>query len=205
MNRQDGKTRRIILLLMGSGLGLILAAALSYFVDNPGMVQHTTQQMTASSVSNPTPSRQEQIPDGVVNLMRRLQDNPNDMDALTALAQHFMHTQEWDKAETFALRAVLSAPNDPHPLHTLGIIQHSTGRNAEAAASLEKALALRFDPSICYSLGILHAYYLNNPDRGLSYLHKVLDAPESPNELKSLVLDDIKRVEEHKAHSSSIQ
>ncbi len=201
MNKQ-GKTRHAILLLMGSGLGLILAAALSYFVENPQMVQHT---LSARASSQQEAAPQGTVPDGVMELMQRLQGNPNDMDALTALAQHFMHTQEWDKAETFALRAALSAPNDPRPLHTLGIIQHSTGRNAEAASSLEKALALKFDPSISYSLGILYAYYLNNPDKGLSYLHKVLEHPESPADLKNLVLTDIKKVEEHKKHSNPAQ
>ncbi len=197
--------RRSILLLMGCGLGLILAAAFSYFAKNPQMVQHTPSGMTVSESSQATDSRQAQVPDGVVSLMRRLQDNPNDMDALTALAQHFLHTEEWDKAETFALRAALSAPNDPRPLHTLGIIQHSMGRNAEAASSLEKALALRFDPSICYSLGILHAYYLNDPEKGLEYLQRVLNDPNCPNDLKNSVLVDMKKVEEHKAHARSAQ
>ena len=204
MSNLSGKNQRSILLLAGSGLGLILATALSYFMDNPGLVQHTSTG-TPVSVSQQPVSVQNEMPDGVVNLMRRLQDAPNDMDALTALAQHFIHTQEWDKAETFALRAVLSAPNDPRPLHTLGIIQHSTGRNEEAASSLEKALGMKSDPSTCYSLGILHAYYLDNPDKGITYLKQVLAAPESPEDLKDAVINDIKQIEAHKAHMQSNQ
>lgn len=58
-----------------------------------------------------------------------------------------MHTQDWQRAETFALRAVVAAPNETQPLYMLGIIQHSQNRNAEAAASLEKVVAAREDPS----------------------------------------------------------
>lgn len=201
MSNQNSKTRRTMLLLMGIGLGLILIAALSYLADNPSLVQHTQSRNSVQQA----PVSQEQASDGVTGLMRRLQESPNDMDALTALAQHFMHTQDWDKAETFALRAVLSAPGDPKPLYTLGIIQHSTGRNAEAAASLEKALAMKFDPSIGYSLGILYAYYLNEPDKGLAYLRAILEFPESPADLRNSVLEDIRKIEEHKKHSQAAQ
>lgn len=54
----------------------------------------------------------------------------------------------------------------------LGIIQHSQNRNAEAAASLEKVVAAREDPSVRYSLGILYAYYLEQPDKGLEQLQR---------------------------------
>ncbi|MFR4118012.1 MAG: tetratricopeptide repeat protein, partial [Bilophila wadsworthia] len=109
---------------------------------------------------------------GVMALMQKLQKNPTDLEALVGLTEHFMHTQDWQRAETFALRAVVAAPNETQPLYMLGIIQHSQNRNAEAAASLEKVVAAREDPSVRYSLGILYAYYLEQPDKGLEQLQR---------------------------------
>ena len=131
---------------------------------------------------------------GVMALMQKLQKNPTDLEALVGLTEHFMHTQDWQRAETFALRAVVAAPNETQPLYMLGIIQHSQNRNAEAAASLEKVVAAKEDPSIRYSLGILYAYYLEQ-------LQKALDNPNTPADLKKAVSEEVTKIKEHKNHT----
>ena len=100
-----------------------------------------------------------------------------------------------------ALRAVVAAPNETQPLYMLGIIQHSQNRNAEAAASLEKVVAAREDPSVRYSLGILYAYYLEQPDKGLEQLQKALDNPNTPADLKKAVAEEVTKIKEHKNHT----
>ena len=172
-----GKNRRSILLLITAGLVLMLVSTLSYFSANPGLVSHTTTGTQAAAPSGqqmPTSAgMDEATQQGVMALMQKLQKNPTDLEALVGLTEHFMHTQDWQRAETFALRAVVAAPNETQPLYMLGIIQHSQNRNAEAAASLEKVVAAREDPSVRYSLGILYAYYLEQPDKGLEQLQKL--------------------------------
>ena len=157
-----GKNRRSILLLITAGLVLMLVSTLSYFSANPGLVSHTTTGTQAAAPSGqqmPTSAgMDEATQQGVMALMQKLQKNPTDLEALVGLTEHFMHTQDWQRAEAFALRAVVAAPNETQPLYMLGIIQHSQNRNAEAAASLEKVVAAKEDPSVRYSLGILYAY-----------------------------------------------
>ena len=147
-----GKNRRSILLLITAGLVLMLVSTLSYFSANPGLVSHTTTGTQAAAPSGqqmPTSAgMDEATQQGVMALMQKLQKNPTDLEALVGLTEHFMHTQDWQRAETFALRAVVAAPNETQPLYMLGIIQHSQNRNAEAAASLEKVVAAREDPSV---------------------------------------------------------
>ena len=138
---------------------------------------------------------------GVMALMQKLQKNPTDLEALVGLTEHFMHTQDWQRAETFALRAVVAAPNETQPLYMLGIIQHSQNRNPEAAASLEKVVAAKEDPSVRYSLGILYAYYLEQPDKGLEQLQKALDNPNTPADLKKAVAEEVTKIKEHKNHT----
>ena len=143
-----GKNRRSILLLITAGLVLMLVSTLSYFSANPGLVSHTTTGTQAAAPSGqqmPTSAgMDEATQQGVMALMQKLQKNPTDLEALVGLTEHFMHTQDWQRAETFALRAVVAAPNETQPLYMLGIIQHSQNRNAEAAASLEKVYGLTY-------------------------------------------------------------
>ena len=96
---------------------------------------------------------------------------------------------------------MVAAPNETQPLYMLGIIQHSQNRNAEAAASLEKVVAAKEDPSVRYSLGILYAYYLEQPDKGLEQLQKALDNPNTPADLKKAVAEEVTKIKEHKNHT----
>ena len=189
-----GKNRRSILLLITAGLVLMLVSTLSYFSANPGLVSHTTTGTQAAAPSGqqmPTSAgMDEATQQGVMALMQKLQKNPTDLEALVGLTEHFMHTQDWQRAETFALRAVVA-----------GIIQPSQNRNAEAAASLEKVVAAREDPSVRYSLGILYAYYLEQPDKGLEQLQKALDNPNTPADLKKAVAEEVTKIKEHKNHT----
>ena len=73
--------------------------------------------------------------------------------------------------------------------------------NAEAAASLEKVVAAKEDPSVRYSLGILYAYYLEQPDKGLEQLQKALDNPNTPADLKKAVSEEVTKIKEHKNHT----
>ena len=107
-----GKNRRSILLLITAGLVLMLVSTLSYFSANPGLVSHTTTGTQAAAPSGqqmPTSAgMDEATQQGVMALMQKLQKNPTDLEALVGLTEHFMHTQDWQRAETFALRAVVA-------------------------------------------------------------------------------------------------
>ena len=201
MTANRTKGHGLVLGLLGCGLGLMLAAALSYFAHSPGLVQHVepAPAETRQAVTDAPTGEQQGAPsvnDAIMDMMRRLQESPNDLDALTSLAQHFLHIQDFEKAETFALRAVLSAPSDPMPLHLLGIVQFNMGRHAEAAASLEKSLGLKFDPYASYSLGILYAFYMNDAQKGLSWLQKALETPNIPPDLGHAIQEDITKIKQ---------
>ena len=94
----------------------MLVSTLSYFSANPGLVSHTTTGTQAAAPSGqqmPTSAgMDEATQQGVMALMQKLQKNPTDLEALVGLTEHFMHTQDWQRAETFALRAVVAAPNE---------------------------------------------------------------------------------------------
>lgn len=200
------KRGRPLLGLLTLGLLFLLGAALSYFNAHPSLVVHTSFQQASGSEPGTSPGEGmamsgDSMQQGVMNLMKKLQENPSDHEALLGLAEHFTHLQEWSKAETFALRALVAVPADVQTLYLLGIIQHNQKRHAEAAATLEKVVVAKDDPSVRYSLGMLYAYYLNQPDKGLIQLRQALDMPNITPELKSALNEEIEKIEGHKKHT----
>ena len=161
----------------------MLVSTLSYFSANPGLVSHTTTGTQAAAPSGqqmPISAGMDEAQQGVMALMQKLQKNSTDLEALVGLTEHFMHTQDWQRAETFALRAVVAAPNETQPLYMLGIIQHSQNRNAEAAASLPKVVAAR--KILPYTLQPRHPLRLlpRTAGQGPEQLKKALDNPNTP-------------------------
>ncbi len=213
----SARGRHGLLVMLLGGLLLMLFSALAYFTAHPSLTKYSTphehvmqdetSQTAAMTIGKTSPSSPEEgaprhtaSQDGVIKLMQQLQQNPADEKTLLELAEHFMHLQDWVKAETFALRAAAAVPGSPRPLYALGIIQHNMERHAEAAASLRKALTFGEDPSIRYSLGLLCAYYLNDVEEGLSELEKVTANPSSSPELKSAAKKEAAKLKEHMRH-----
>ena len=128
-------TARAIILLLGLSLLVMLGVTIKERVSNPHLV---TERPTA-----PQGMGQEQ--NLLASLMQKVAAEPTNKDALMHLAEHLMATQEWDAAATFAQRAVALDVNDPQPLYMLGVILHNQGKPQEAAATLEKVVALRDD------------------------------------------------------------
>lgn len=194
-------------LVWGMSLGLVamLGAAGSYFVENPGLIVHSTAggttpaQVEEAAQSAGMPG--QSTDDAVLALMQKLQTTPNDGKTLLGLAQHFLHTGQAERAETFAMRAVMAAQgaeSDPSkaaeaalPLYYLGMAQHSQQRYAEAAQSLEKSLSLKDDADTRFGLGILYRYFLKDEARGVAELKKALESPGASDNLRSHVAAEI--------------
>lgn len=206
--------RRCLLGIVLAGLALMFFSAARHLVEHPSLTAHSPWA-EREAAGSPAPAAAggsapaagmpgagvASMPDGVVAFMRRIQQNPADQHALLSLAEHFMHTGDWPRAENFALRAVAAAPNASRPLYLLGIIQHSQNRHAEAADSLRKALAAGEDASIRYSLGLLTAYYLDKVEEGLADLRKAAANPAASATLRAAAAREAEKLEEHLRHA----
>lgn len=167
--------QRTVTVTAAASLVAVLWTAGSYLTARPSLEVHLHQA---------PPSPEERPEQEAIRFMEILRNNPDDTAALSALAQHFADRGEAERALLFAQRAAAAAPDDPGLQHRLGVMQHRAGHNAAAAASLEKALALRENPSIRYSLGILYRDYLGEQEKGAALLRQVIDDPSAPETLK---------------------
>ena len=121
----------------------------------------------------------EQKTDELVDLMRTLQSNPNDADALRGIGEFFLSTRELGRAVFFLNRAVLSRPNDTRSLRLLGIAQYHQNKIEEAAKSFEDALRIKEDLEAMYFLAIIYKYHSGKKAEGEALLRKIIASPES--------------------------
>lgn len=185
--RTPSLPHRLIMLVLLAGLLLMLGTTVWQRIQQPELVQqvaHTPAQHSQEEVS------------AVGRLMEQVSRNPTDMDSLLALVNALVKMENWDVAENFARRAIELDAKDPRPLHLLGVIQHNTGRHADAAQTLEAVIALRDDPSVRYSLGVLYIYYLNDKERGLAQLRAGLSLPDVSDSLKKHLQSELNKAEQ---------
>lgn len=128
----------------------------------------------------------------MIEQMRRLQADPNDVDALLELADLFM-TDNPASARAFLDRAMVAAPSDPRPSYHLGVLLSGQGRHQEAADAMERSLTLGDHPATRYSLAVILRYYLQRPDEARRHLQAALASPELSPELRSLTEAELAR------------
>lgn len=175
--------RKLFLIIMGISIALMLIGSFTYRLSNPGLV--IEGRAPASSMAAQGPSDM----DTIGSMMQRLQSQPNDVEALLFLGEHFLGHESWDQAGHFLQRAVIAAPNETRPLYLLGISQYHAEKYGDAAASFERLLALHDDPAARYNLGLLYLHYLNDREKAEIHLKAVMDNPESTEDLRIMAED----------------
>lgn len=178
---------RLIMLALLAGLLVMLGTAVWQRIRQPELVQqvaHTPAQHSQEEVS------------AVGRLMEQVSRDPTDMGSLLSLVNALVKMENWEAAENFARRAIALDARDPRPLHLLGVIQHNTGRHADAAQALEAVIALKDDASVRYSLGVLYIYYLNDKERGLAQLRVGLGLPDVSDSLKKHLQSELNKAEQ---------
>lgn len=171
--------RKLFLIIMGACLITMLVGSFAYRLSNPGLVMDGRPQVS-SATQGPSDI------DSVGTMMQRLQSQPNDVEALIFLGEHFLGHERWDQAGHFLERAVEAAPQEQRPLYLLGISQYHSTKYEAAAVSFERLLALADDPAARYNLGLLYLHYLNDRAQAEAHLLEVIEHTQSTDELRTL-------------------
>jgi len=169
--------RRVTLFLLAC-LGVMLFAAGVYRVENPTIVQHEERR------EMPGGGSMEKMGDmaGVSALMKKLQDNPDDIEAMRSLGMSFMEMQAWDRALSFWDMVLERRPDDVMALNQKGFCLFELEQYAEAAALFERMLGIEKENFHAhYNLGVIYKYYLEQPDKAAAHFQSVVDAsPDDP-------------------------
>lgn len=171
--------RKLFLLIVGASLITMLVGSFVYRLNNPGLVIDGRPQ-ASSAMQGPSDM------DGVGMMMQRLQGQPNDLEALLFLGEHFLGHESWEQAGHFLERAVVAAPQEQRPLYLLGISQYHAMKYSDAAASFERLLTIHDDPAARYNLGLLYLHYLNDRVQAEVHLKAVVANTKASEDLRNL-------------------
>lgn len=180
MTQAESSAPNCVLLLILLGL-LGMAATtgnkvVQTFAKAPPHAAAPADNPAPAEANDPSLALSQDQADAMSALMRKLQGNPNDADALMEIADIFLNAKEWARAEVFLTRAVLSRPGDARPRYMLGLSQYQAGKMPEAALSFEELLSLKEDPAAMYNLAVIYKYHLNKKDDAQALLTRILDS-----------------------------
>ncbi len=171
--------QRYVIVILAASLILMLVVSFAFRMANPGL---KIRRMPSSAMGNQAMGGQM---GGIGTLMSQLKDKPNDPDLLLQLAEFFMGNQDWDNAQTFLTRALVSKPGDLRILHHFALTQFQKQQYAEAANTFQQILTVDPGSAIAmYNLGLIYGRFLNQPDKARTYLEQAAASPKVTAEIK---------------------
>lgn len=193
MSKLERAAPPYFLLLILLGFLAMFTASFQSFMNRPDSVKPgSPNARTPMDTGRPMPGAIADLPDGgsnlalteqqaddLTNLMRRLQTDPKDADALMEIGDAFLMAKDWGRAEVFLKRAVLSRPSDIRPRYMLGICLYKQQKMKEAAATFEELLEIKSDPAAQYNLAIIYKYHLHREDAADALFRQITTLPDA--------------------------
>ena len=163
--------QRTVIVFALLALAVIFVSSVWHRIQSPSLVIETrAQQADRDAMSR------------VAALMQEVERDPENVRALTELANFFMRTEDWDRAFAFWKRILGIDPENRLALNQAGFTLFQKGRHADAAELFRRLLDL--DPENYHShfnLAIIYKYYLNDQAKAEEHLKNILDIdPDNP-------------------------
>jgi tetratricopeptide (TPR) repeat protein len=174
----NSSSRKPVLLFAALCLALIFAGSFLYRAANPSLT--VTQQPAMGAGPGPMAE--------IGNLMTRLEQNPQDLEALNSLGLLFMEMHAWDRAAVFWNRVLSLEPENVSAHYHLGVVKFQLKEYQAAEEHFLKVLAI--DPSshlAHYNLGVLHKYFLEQPEKAQPHFEKVMELAPEDKDIAELV------------------
>ena len=188
----DFLRQRLLLPFMGLLLLLMLASGLWARFSSPSLVIASGERR--ADPAHPAPS------DETGALMQALAADPDNVDIAIRLSRLLLDVGRIEAAQAFASRANELAPGRADAPALLGYIESRLGRYREAAALLEKSLKLEDNPRVRYSLGVIYAYYLDDPARSRGHFAAALAHPDAGADLAARIARELSGAPKETAH-----
>jgi len=174
---------RVCLFFVLFGLLLMGAGSLAYLKKSPSMVREFKQ-----SAGQATTDSENAM---VAALMRRVAENPSDVEALGVLGRLFLEKNDWPNAEIFFNRAVVAEPSDAMLSYMLGLAQARTGKLHEAEANFLRAVDLGGPSEVRLSLAILYSHFLEDQDKARPIFQELVENPHTPDDVRNVAKEEL--------------
>jgi len=168
--------QKAVLCFMGLSLVGMLIASVAYRIDHPSLTEHRDKGSQAQA---------DAMMSRISGLMERLQDNPEDVEAMQQLGHIFMAMQAWDRAARFWERVLEHRPQDGHARKQLAMCYYQQQSYDDAARELKRVLRdASEDHYARFNLGVLLIHFLDQPAQGKAHLRQVAGAKSADEELR---------------------
>ena len=186
------------LLLLLLGFLAMFAASFHSFMYRPDTVKPGSPNAKANTqAADATPGAIAELPDGgpdlalteqqadgLTSLMRKIQTNPNDADALMEIGETFLMAKDLARAEVFLGRAVLSKPSDIRPRHLLGVCLFQQKKIPEAARVFEELLEIDdADLMAQYNLALIYKYNQDKKSEANALFKRIAASPDADQDM----------------------
>ncbi|RQD78844.1 tetratricopeptide repeat protein [Desulfonatronospira sp. MSAO_Bac3] len=167
--------RRAVVAFAMLGLAVIFLSSIWYRIDSPSLVEETQ-----------TRQADQQMMARIAGLMQEVEQNPENVEAITELAGFFMQNQDWDKALSFWRRALSVDPDNQLALNQAGFTLFQMQQHEEAREKFERLLELNPENHQGhFNLAIIYKYYLDEQEKAREHLEKILEIdPDHPELLE---------------------
>ncbi|EHJ46579.1 hypothetical protein DFW101_0562 [Solidesulfovibrio carbinoliphilus subsp. oakridgensis] len=174
---------RMVLTFVAFALAVVFIASFVYRLQRPSL--EVRQQPKKGGM----PEAMGQAMNGpmkeVMELMQKLQENPDDPGLQMAMAERFMAMGAHDRAKVFLDKVAKVRPDDPDVQNALGVVRYNLKDLDGAKAAFEGLLAR--DPEdyrARFNLGLLYKYALNQPEKAKEAFDAVIASPKTDPETR---------------------
>jgi len=164
---------------MAAGVLAMAGAGIAHFAFPPQKTEQTTFAQPAGKTAAESAPPAEADP-GLMEAMRRMQENANDVDALLEAARIFYDEGKTEPAMSLAQKAAITAPSDHRPPYFMGVVLAAEKKWDEAVRQLERSISIRDDPSARYSAAVIYRYHLKQEDKAKTYFDTASRLCEDP-------------------------
>ncbi|MFP5259688.1 MAG: tetratricopeptide repeat protein [Acidobacteriota bacterium] len=174
---------RMVLAFLAFCLVVIFAASFVYRLERPSLEVH--QKKGPAGMPQGMDNAMNGPMREVMELMQKLQENPNDPGLQMAMAERFLAMGSYDRAKSFLDKLVKVRPDDPDVLNAMGVVLYNQKDPEGAKAAFEAILAK--DPEdyrARFNLGLLYKYALGQPEKAKEALSAVIASPKTDPETR---------------------
>lgn len=178
--------QKLILLALIGAIAIMFIGSFAYRMKGTGLVVQIQPEQGAMGGGGPMGMMGVDM-EQLRELMRKMEENPNDPKVLVELSNTFMMMQAWDKSLEYLTLAEKAAPGDADVHRAMGMVRFERKEYDLAKKSFD--IVLKKDPNDVlahYNMGILLKHYMNKAADADAHFRRVVQLnPQDPDVLKS--------------------
>ncbi|MEF2231275.1 MAG: tetratricopeptide repeat protein [Pseudodesulfovibrio sp.] len=184
--------RRSVILVVVFSAAAMFVTSFVYRMNHPNLFVQVEHKREQTSAAPPGMGQAGGPMAKIKEYMARVDENPDDVEALVGLGNAFLMMRAWDRALIPLTRASELAPGDANVLKAVGIAYFNKKEFDKAAEAYLSILKDDPDDTLAlFNLGIINKYYFKKVDEARTYFEKVLSLEKNDSEMLKMARQEL--------------